>query len=164
MSHWFAVMTELDGLKYADQMSVLQETHGFSRAHANALVLYSRGSTTTRRYASHSEYFATLDPVQAKTARSVFAAIRKHHPSLKSVIAWNQPMLKTGKHYVFGLSAAKRHLTIATWNPEVIAEFRNRLDGLETTKKTIRVPNDWKVDVGLLGDMVSAQLRLIDAT
>ena len=50
MSYWFGVMAELEARKYPEQMAYLQENHGFSRAHANALIMHSRGSTSSRRF------------------------------------------------------------------------------------------------------------------
>ncbi|MGA0980398.1 MAG: DUF4287 domain-containing protein, partial [Candidatus Nanopelagicales bacterium] len=69
MSYWFTQMKKVKGEKYADQMAFLQEKHGFSRAHANALVLYLKGSTSSRRYETFDEYLATLDETKAKTIR-----------------------------------------------------------------------------------------------
>ena len=158
MSHWFGVMEEISDLKYADQMAYLQENFGFSRAHANALVLYSRGNTSSRRFATLAEYLAAVDPVQAKTVRSILQAIQARYRDLELVIAWNKPMLKQGGAYVFGVSTAKHHILIAPFNPDVIDEFRPRLEGYEVNKKTIRVPSDWKVDKKLLTDMVGACL------
>ena len=75
MSYWFAQMKKVKDEKYADQMAFLQEQHGFSRAHANALVLYSRGSTSSRRYGTFDDYLATLDDTKATTIRAIFATI-----------------------------------------------------------------------------------------
>ena len=47
MAYWFDVMAELAERTYPEQISYLRENHGFTQAHANALVMYSRGSTTT---------------------------------------------------------------------------------------------------------------------
>ncbi|MFM9135164.1 MAG: DUF4287 domain-containing protein [bacterium] len=158
MSYWFGVMKEISDLKYADQMAYLQENHGFSRAHANALILYCRGNTSSRRFGTFDDYVAALDPVHAKTVRSIFQAIRSRYRDLELVIAWNQPMLKRGKAYVFGVSTAKNHILIAPFASDVIDEFRPRLADYEVNKKTIRVPSDWKVDKKLLTDMVGACL------
>jgi uncharacterized protein YdhG (YjbR/CyaY superfamily) len=49
------------------------------------------------------------------------------YPDLELVIAWNQPMLKSGKHYVFGVSVATKHITIAAMGEDLIDEFRDRL-------------------------------------
>ena len=157
MSYWFAQMKKVKGEKYADQMAFLQEQHGFSRAHANALVLYLKGSTRARRYDTFDEYLATLDETKAKTIRSIFATLTAKFKKAEVVIAWNQPMLKQDSRYLFGASAQKAHILIAPFNADIIDELRPRLEGYEVNKKTIRVPVDWKIDKKLLTDMVSAQ-------
>ncbi len=157
MSYWFTQMKKVKGEKYADQMAFLQEQHGFSRAHANALVLYLKGSTSSRRYDTFDEYLATLDETKAKTIRSIFATLTAKFKKAEVVIAWNQPMLKQDSRYLFGASAQKAHILIAPFNADIIDELRPRLEGYEVNKKTIRVPVDWKVDKKLLTDMVYAQ-------
>ncbi|MFZ8925312.1 MAG: DUF4287 domain-containing protein [Candidatus Nanopelagicales bacterium] len=159
MSYWFTQMKKVKGEKYADQMAFLQERHGFSRAHANALVLYLKGSTSSRRYDTFDEYLATLDETKAKTIRSIFATLTAKFKKAEVVIAWNQPMLKQDSRYLFGASAQKAHILIAPFNADIIDELRPRLEGYEVNKKTIRVPVDWKVDKKLLTDMVSAQFE-----
>jgi uncharacterized protein YdhG (YjbR/CyaY superfamily) len=157
MSYWYTQMKKVKGEKYADQMAFLQEKHGFSRAHANALVLYLKGSTSSRRYETFDEYLATLDETKAKTIRSIFATLTAKFRKAEVVIAWNQPMLKQDGRYLFGASAQKAHILIAPFDAEIIDDLRPRLEGYEVNKKTIRVPVDWKVDKKLLTDMVSAQ-------
>lgn len=159
MSYWFTQMKKVKGEKYADQMAFLQEKHGFSRAHANALVLFLKGSTSSRRYETFDEYLATLDEAKAKTIRSIFATLTAKFKKAEVVIAWNQPMLKQDGRYLFGASAQKAHILIAPFNADIIDELRPRLEGYEVNKKTIRVPVDWKVDKKLLTDMVSAQFE-----
>jgi uncharacterized protein YdhG (YjbR/CyaY superfamily) len=159
MSYWFTQMKRVKGEKYADQMAFLQEKHGFSRAHANALVLYTRGSTSSRRYETFDDYLATLDETKARTMRAIFAALTPKFRKAEVVIAWNQPMLKQDGRYLFGASAQKAHILIAPFDADIIDEFRPRLEGYEVNKKTIRVPVDWKVDKKLLVDMVDAQFR-----
>ena len=158
MAHWFKVMAKLEGRRYPEQMAFLQENHGFSREHANALVMYLRGSKTTQRFAAPKDYFKSIDATQAKTARAIFAAITRKHPKLEFVIAWNQPMLRDGKFYVFGLSASKRHILINPFSADVIAAFAPKLKGLRVSKRTIALPNDWRVDATLLQSLVAARL------
>lgn len=158
MSHWFKVMAKISKKKYPEQIAYLKENYGFSQVHANALVMYSRGSTSTRKYATPTAYFQTLSPDQAKTARKIFKIIMTKYPKLELVIAWNQPMLKSGSAYVFGLSAAKNHLLIAPWSTKIIKEFAPRMSQLDVKKKTIGIPNDWHIDEKLLRDLVKARL------
>ena len=159
MAHWHAVMAKISNRKYADQLAHLMNEHGFSRAHANALVMYTKGSTTTRRFETPDQYFDQLDGVAALTMRKIFSVLGKAFPELELVMAWNQPMLKSGKKYVFGASAAATHILIAPWDPAVLEALGPRLDGLHVNKKTVRVPVDWKVDARLLKDMVAPHIR-----
>lgn len=159
MSFWFDQMSQVSDRKYQDQIDYLRENHGFTQIHANALVLYMRGSTTSRRYNNFDEYIKTLDATQSATIKQIFEVITKKYPSMELVIAWNQPMLRYKGKYVFGASASKNHITIAPFNTELIDEFRPRLEGYVVNKKTIRVPSNWKVDAKLLRDMMSAQLK-----
>jgi hypothetical protein len=89
MSYWHGVMKKLEGKKYPEQIAHLKENYGFSQAHANALVMYSRGSKSAARFSSVSDYYKSLDPKQAKLVKAIFAAIKKKHPKLTLVIAWN---------------------------------------------------------------------------
>ena len=163
MAYWFEVMAEIKDLKYPEQIAYLRENHGFSQAHANALVLYSRGSKTSRRFESLDEYLASCEDVQQATVRAIFKAIQGKYPKLEMVIAWNQPMLKSGTQYVFGLSVLKSYILLAPVGPGILDEFLPRLNDYVVNKKTIRVPSDWKVDTKLLRDMAAARLAQIDA-
>ncbi len=153
MEHWFALLQPLEGRKYDEQMAVLQGEHGFSRAHANAVVMYFRGSTTSRRHATLEDYLAGAAPDVAATVRAVIDSIRASYPDLELVIAWNHPMLKRGDDYVFGVSAAKAHVLLGPWNADVLVDLAPRLQGYVVNKKTVRVPAGWDVDHALLRDM-----------
>lgn len=165
MSYWFDVMAEIADRKYPEQMAYLQENHGFSRTHANALVLYSRGSTSARRYSTVEEYLVAVgaDDTKVATVRAIFKAITSKYRNLETVIAWNQPMLKQGKDYVIGISVLKNHILIGPWGDDVIARFSDRLADYETNKKTFKVPVDWKPDAALLRDLVASRLAEIDS-
>ena len=99
MSHWFALMKKNADKKYPEQISILRDGHAFSQAHANAVVMYCKGSTSSRRFDTMSDYLGKIDKTQAKTIKAIFAAIRKKYPKLEPVIAWNQPMLKLHLSY-----------------------------------------------------------------
>ena len=155
-------MAEIADQKYPEQIAHLRENYGFSQAHANALVMYSRGSKSSKKFSTPTKYFQSLEPEHAKTVKAVFAAITKKYPELKLVIAWNQPMLTFGKNYVFGLSVSKNHISIAPWSTDVIEKFTPRLKNYNVTKKRIAVPKDWKVDEKLLQGMVKARILEIE--
>jgi uncharacterized protein YdhG (YjbR/CyaY superfamily) len=158
MAYWFKVMKEVKDLKYPEQIAHLRENHGFSQAHANAVVMHFRGSTTSKRFSTPKQYFAQLDPQKKKTAESIFAAITEKYPKLELVIAWNHPMLRIDGKYVFGLSASKNHLTLNPFSTDVIESMKSKLSGYTVNKTTFTVPVDWKVDAALLRAMVKARL------
>jgi len=162
MAYWFDRMAEIADEKYLEQIAYLKENFGFSQAHANALVMYSRGSLTSRRFDSVDDYLVQFDDVRGKTARNIFKAIMTKFPQLELVIAWNQPMLKVDGQYIFGLTVLANHLLMAPWSKDVLEKFAPRLEGFEVNKKTIRIPVDWKVDAKLLQDMAKA--RLVEVT
>jgi uncharacterized protein YdhG (YjbR/CyaY superfamily) len=120
--------------------------------------MYSRGSLSAKRFETPAQYFKSLDPKQATKVRAILKAVTSKFPDLELVIAWNQPMLKLGDHYVFGLSTAKNHISIAPWSQDVLEKFRPKLADLEVKKNIILVPNDWKVDEKLLQAMVKARI------
>jgi len=158
MSYWFKVIATLEGKKYPEQIAHLRESYGFSQAHANALVMYSRGSTSARRFETPTQYFKSIDQTQAKTIKKMMKAISDNYPDLELEIAWNQPMLRKGTMYVFGASVSKNHISIAPWSTEVLDKFRPKLTEYRVTKKMITVPSDWDVDIKLLQAMVKARL------
>ncbi len=161
MSYWFKVMKELEGEKYPVQVAHLKENYGFSQAHANALVMYSRGSLSSKRHESPAQYFKTLDPQQAKTAKAIFKTIQTKYPDLKLVMAWNKPMLMKDKSYIFGLAPTKNYILIAPWNMDVFAKYIPQFDGYKVNKKTIAVPNDWEIDSKILLGMIKDSLAAI---
>ena len=158
VSHWLSELSELGEAKYPEQIAYLRENHGFSQAHANAVVMHFRGSTTSKRFSTPKQYFAQLDPQKKKTAELIFSTIMEKYPKLELVIAWNQPMLRMDGKYVFGLSTSKNHLTLNPFSTDVLDVMSSKLSGYTVNKKTFIVPVDWKVDASLLRAMVKARL------
>lgn len=164
IAFWLERLRELDESGYPAQIAYLREEHGFSQAHANAVVMWFRGSTTSKRFDGPETYFAGLDPRAAATMRALFHAIQARHPDLELVMAWNKPMLRRGDQYVIGADAATRHITVAPFGTGVLAQVADRLAGYTLNKKTFTVPLDWDVDADLLDALVQARLAQIDAT
>lgn len=158
MSYWFDVMESISDRKYPEQIAYLRENHGFTQAHANAVVMYARGSTSARRFDDLDSYLDSLDPTQRLTVTKILTTITSAHPDLDVVIAWNTPQVKNADSYIFGVSAAKNHLLIAPWDVNVLDAFRPRLTEYTVNKKTIRIPSDWQVDRQLIIDLVEASI------
>jgi len=158
MSYWFDQMAEIKELKYPEQIAFLRENHGFSQAHANALVLYCRGSKSSRRHDTVEHYLAPYDESTRATVYATFAAITSKYPKLELVVAWNHPMLRFEGQYVFGVNVLKNYLLISPMSAAVIEQFAPKLAAYEVNKKTIRVPLDWKVNATLVRGLAAARL------
>lgn len=158
MSHWFKVMEKVKGKKYPEQMALLQEDYGFSRTHANALVMYMRGSTSSQRHESPTAYFKSIDPKQAKTLRKIFKVIKAKHPKLEIVIAWNQPMVRLGTMYIFGASALKNYILINPFSKKALDSVMAKYPDYTVKKHTIQIPSDWDVDEQMILRLVKARL------
>lgn len=157
MAHWFQFMESQVGRKYEEQMETLRDEQGLTRAQANALIMYMKGSTSSRRVDTPADYVEALPEPQRSTAQSILDTIAKAFPQLELVISWNQPMFRQGKRYYFGISASKNHLLVAPFNSDVLDALEDRLVGLKRNKKTVQVPNDWDVDADLLTQIVKLQ-------
>ncbi len=149
---------QLGDAKYPEQIAFLRENFGFSQAHANALVMYVRGSSTSKRFSTPAEFFKSVDPTAAKTAKAIMAAIMKAYPQLELVVAWNQPILRSDQGYVFGLSVAKNHITINPFSSDALDACASKLATYGLNKKTFTVPLDWKIDAALLKALVKIRL------
>ena len=159
ITKWTTIIKDMGEAKYDQQMAFLQENHGFSRAHANAVVMYVRGSTTSKKFSTPEEYFTSVEPVAAKTAKTIFKAVTDKNKGLELVTAWNQPMLRSGKQSVIGLSVAKKHILINPFSKDVMESFSKRLADFDPLKHTFKVPLDWKVDVALIQAIAKARLK-----
>jgi len=161
VAYFLKQLASLRSDKYQDQIDLLRERHGFSREHANAVVMYHRGSTSSKRHADPKQYLATLDAATARTVKAIFRAVQAKHKGLGLVIAWNQPMLRSGTAYVFGVSVSKNHITLNPFSKAVMDQFRPALAKYSPLKYTFKVPVDWKVDTPLLQKMATARLAEI---
>ncbi len=154
---WIRRLRDLGDAKYAEQIAFLRENHGFSQAHANALVMHVRGSLSARRFRTPAEYWKSVDPAGAKTGRAIMDSLLKRHRDLSLVIAWNHPILRSEAGYVLGVSVAKNHVTINPFSDVALQKVASRLKGYEVNKKTFQVPFGWKPDEALLDALVAAR-------
>jgi uncharacterized protein YdhG (YjbR/CyaY superfamily) len=152
-------MKDLEGLKYPEQIAYLKEEHGFSQAHANALVMYSRGSVSSKRFDTLADFLKNEDAAKQKTIKKIFKVIQEKYPKSELVIAWNKPMIKINEKYVFGVATTKNYLLIAPFDADTIDVLRPKLKDYKVNKKTIEVPSDWKVDEKLLLTIVKESIN-----
>ena len=110
------------------------------------------------RFESVDDYLASLGSPKGETLGTIVRFITKSFPGATVKLAWNVPQVQIDGAYVFGVSAAKEHLTLAPWSTAVLEAFLPRLTGFIVNKGTFQIPVDWAVDESLIRDLVSARL------
>ncbi len=98
MSDWFDQMKEISDRKYPEQIAYLRENSGFTQAHANALVLWPRGSTTSHKYDNIDGYLKQFDATKQETVR-----------------------------YIIGVSVHQNHILLSPTHTEVLTELATGL-------------------------------------
>ena len=68
------------------------QSQGFGHTHANAVVSYFRGSPTSRRFETVTDYLDELDKPRRSTLAGTLATVRHEFPGAEVVVAWNKPM------------------------------------------------------------------------
>ena len=152
-------MKDLEGQKYPEQVAFLKEEHGFSQAHANALVMYCRGSVSSKRFDTLADFLKNENADKQKTIKKIFKVIQEKYPKSELVIAWNKPMIKMNDKYVFGVATTKNYILLAPFDSDTIDALRPKLKDYKVNKKTIEVPSDWKVDEKLLLTIVKESIN-----
>jgi uncharacterized protein YdhG (YjbR/CyaY superfamily) len=160
IKHWLTELASLDDQKYPAQISYLRENHGFSQTHANAVVMFAKGSVSSKRHKDPADYFKKLDKKCAKTTTEIFKVIQAKYPELELVIAWNQPMLKAANGYVFGLGVQKNHILLNPFSTAAIEKTLPKLKDYKVNKHTIQVPFDWQIEKSLL--LAFTKIRLAE--
>jgi uncharacterized protein len=148
---------------YPAQMALLRDRYKFSRTHANAVVMWFRGSTTSQRFDQPESYFLSIEPEKALLMKRIFDLVLAMRSDAELVIAWNQPMVRSGTSYVLGISALKAHLTINPFSAAALTAANPYLTGLVVKKHTFQIPLNWEVNLELVDALVSARLAEIDA-
>lgn len=152
-------MKEISDCKYPEQIAYLRENYGFTQAHANAFVLYSRGSTTSRSCHNMDEYLKKFDATKQETVRAIFKAMTSKYRKMEVVIAWNHPFGKIGDRYIMGVSVHQKHILLGPTHTDVLTELVTELSPYVVNKKTFKVPVDWKVDGTILQEIVERTLN-----
>ncbi len=116
----------------------------------------------TPKFNSLEEYLASVDPVKEKTLRSIIELILAQFPELESKIAWNVPTIHRNGKYIVGVCAYKNHLTFSAWSPQIIEDFKIRLNTFVVFKNCFQIPVDWEIDQELVKDLVLARIAELD--
>jgi uncharacterized protein YdhG (YjbR/CyaY superfamily) len=108
------------------------------------------------------EYLAGLPEEQRAALEHVRATVRALAPDAEEGKSYGVPAFIVAGRPLLGFSAARRHLSLFPFSPAAIDAARDRLEGFDLAKGTIRFTTDRPVPDDVLADVVRARLREIE--
>jgi uncharacterized protein YdhG (YjbR/CyaY superfamily) len=109
------------------------------------------------------EYLETLPPAQKDALARVRAAVADLAPDAEEGTSYGVPTFIYAGKPLLGFSAAKAHLSIFPFSPAAIEAVKDRLEGFDLAKGTIRFSTEQPVPEDVLADLVRARMREISS-
>jgi uncharacterized protein YdhG (YjbR/CyaY superfamily) len=105
------------------------------------------------------EYLVGLAPAQRAALEHVCAVVRRAIPEAEESKSYGMPAFIYEGRPLLGFRAAKKHLSIFPFSPAVVEAVKDRLDGFDLSKGTIRFSPDRPLPDDVLKEVVRARLR-----
>lgn len=110
------------------------------------------------------EYFLSLDA----SARAAFERVRQLvlevAPEAEAGTSYGMAALIYRKKPLLGFRAAQRHLSVFPFSPEAVDAVRERLDGFDLSKGTVRFSASGPLPEDVVRDLVRQRMAEIEAT
>ena len=113
------------------------------------------------KFSSLEEFYLSLPQDQQLATRRFVDFISTNFPDLELVLAWNQPMFKSGKNYIVGFMPTKKHINLLTLTDDAVTRFSAELKGYRHGSRSIALPFDWRIDAELISKIITFQLAKI---
>jgi uncharacterized protein YdhG (YjbR/CyaY superfamily) len=110
------------------------------------------------------DYLSKLPPEQKAALERVRAAVGELAPDAEEGTSYSVPAFIHAGRPLLGFSASKKHLSIYPFSPAAIDAVRDRLDGFDVAKGTIRFSPERPVPPDVLSDLVRARMQEITAS
>ena len=107
------------------------------------------------------DYLADLAPAERGALTHVLDVARTAAPEAIEGASYGMPALKSSGRPLIGFLAAQRHLSLFPFSPAVVEQVRDRLDGFELSKGTIRFSVEHPLPDDVIREVVTARLREI---
>jgi uncharacterized protein YdhG (YjbR/CyaY superfamily) len=109
------------------------------------------------------DYLSELPPEQRAALEHVRAVVAELAPDAEEGTSYGIPaFIHTGRP-LLGFKAARKHLSVFPFSPAAIDAVRDRLDGFDVAKGTIRFTPERPVPDDVLTDLVRARMQEITA-
>ena len=107
------------------------------------------------------DYLAGIEEPDRAALERIRRLVKETVPDAVDGKSYGMPALKYNKRPLIGFVAAKNHLSLFPFSPEVIDALRDRLDGFQVSKGTIRFSADHPLPDELVRDVVNLRLDQI---
>jgi uncharacterized protein YdhG (YjbR/CyaY superfamily) len=107
------------------------------------------------------DYLKGLEPAQRSALAQVRAVVEDVVPEAEEGTSYGMPAFLYAGRPLLGFRAAKGHLSVFPFSPASIEAVKDRLEGFDLSKGTIRFSPDHAVPKDVLGDLVRARKQEI---
>ena len=107
------------------------------------------------------DYINGLPPAQKAALERVRAVVGEVAPEAEEGTSYGMPAFLYAGRPLLGFRAAKGHLSVFPFSPAAIEAVKDRLDGFDISKGTIRFSPSKPVPEDVLADVVTARKQEI---
>jgi uncharacterized protein YdhG (YjbR/CyaY superfamily) len=107
------------------------------------------------------DYLATVPELDRAVLERVRELVREVVPDVAEGRSYGMPAFKVRGKPLLGFLAAKEHLSVYPFSPAAIDAIRDRLEGFDTAKGTIRFTADRPLPDEAIAELVRARLAEI---
>jgi uncharacterized protein YdhG (YjbR/CyaY superfamily) len=108
------------------------------------------------------DYLQELPSEQAAALARIRTLVEQWVPEAEEGESYGMPAYLHAGRPLLGFRAAKRHLSVFPFSPEVIDVVRDRLADFDVSKGTVRFSPDHPLPDDVLADLVRARKRELD--
>jgi uncharacterized protein YdhG (YjbR/CyaY superfamily) len=109
------------------------------------------------------DYLAGLPQEQREALVRVRAVVERVAPDAEEGVSYGMPAYLHAGRPLLGLRAAKKHLSVFPFSPAAVEAVKDRLEGFDLSKGTIRFTPDYPLPEAVLVDLIRARQEEIDA-
>lgn len=112
------------------------------------------------KFEDFDDFYSSLPDDQRVATKRLVDFVAERNPELELVLAWNQPMFKSGKKYLIGFMPTKKHINLLTISVDAITHLANELRNYRHGTRSVSLPFDWQIDEKLIYKVIQFQKNL----
>jgi uncharacterized protein YdhG (YjbR/CyaY superfamily) len=116
------------------------------------------------RMSAMDDYLDGLPPAHKAALARVRAVVEEVAPEAEEGVSYGMPAFLLAGRPLLGFGAAKKHLSVFPFSPAAIEAVKDRLEGFNLSKGTIRFSPSTPVPEDVLADLVQARKQEITSS